>query len=88
MFDVTYFIVGLLQELIFIIPIASVLVFIIALVIYNVKKKTLSSSSEQKDIDKLKRLKLFVKISGVIAAVFVFILVVLVGLFFMFMNNM
>ncbi|MBE6716139.1 MAG: hypothetical protein E7573_04380 [Ruminococcaceae bacterium] len=88
MFDVTYFIVGLLQKLIFIIPIASVLVFIIALVIYNVKKKTLSSSSEQKDIDKLKRLKLFVKISGVIAAVFVFILVVLVGLFFMFMNNM
>lgn len=88
MFYVAYFIVGLLQELIFIIPIASVLVFIIALAVYNVKKKTLSSSFEQKDIDKLKRIKLFVKISGVIAAVFVCILVVLVCLFFMFMNNM
>lgn len=73
---------------VFIVPVASILVFIISLIIYKNEKKKLSLSENERDLNKLKNLHTLVSVSGIISAFFVAALVLLAGLFFLFMKSM
>ncbi len=69
-------------------PIAVILFFIIALAVYKNEKKKLSGSYNEKDIEKLKNLKMLVRVSGIIAAVFTVLTIVCTGLFFLLIAYM
>ncbi len=70
------------------VPIAVILFFIAVFAVYIGKKKKLSASSDEKDIEKLKNLKMLVRVSGIIAAVFAILTIICGGMFFLFIAYM
>ena len=76
------------EYLIYVIPVGVLLFFIVSLAVYLKAKKSLSGSAEEKDIERLKKLKSVAKVSGIIAAVFTVIVIICTGLFFLMIAYM
>lgn len=72
--------------LIYILPALALVSFIVLLVIY--KKKKSESSQTENELARLKNLKLAVKVTGILTAVFVAVLITLGILFLLFMAHM
>lgn len=76
------------EYLIYVIPAGVLLFFIVSLTAYLKAKKSLSGSAEEKDIERLRKLKSVAKVSGIIAAVFTVIVIICTGLFFLMIAYM
>lgn len=74
--------------LIFAIPVLALLAFGILFFIYRKRKKEAGADISEAEREKLKSLKTYVLVTGVTAAVFVSVIIILGGLFFLFMTNM
>ncbi len=78
----------IINYLIYIIPAVVFLFFIISLVLYLKAKKDFAGTADEKEIERLNKLKSLVRVSGIIAAVFLAVVIICTVLFFMLIAYM